>query len=307
MQEKDKIGKILEDYNDVFADIYNTLVFHKEYLAEENLRDGPTESIYKAASGRLAGQQRDILKCYMENCLSIVSLGTENQVTIDAAMTVRIMGYDYSEYRRMLQQKQPIRPVITIVLNFSDRRWNKPKSLFGMMNIPAELKKYVQNYKIKVYDIAFLEDEVIDRFTSDFRIIARFFKDKRLNRNTTLYDDRTPIRHVEEVLQFISIFSRDKRYEQAYTEKIKEKIAKGEEIYMCYIADEIEKKGIERGRKEGMEKGMEKGMKKGMEKGLSALVASLKPFMTDFQQLYQAVIKNEIYQNVTQAQVKKYY
>ena len=44
-----------------------------------------------------------------------------------------------------------------------------------------------------------------------------------------------------------------------------------------------------------------------MEKGLSALVASLKPFMTDFQQLYQAVIKNEIYQNVTQAQVKKYY
>ena len=111
--------------------------------------------------------------------------------------------------------------------------------------------------------------------------------------------------------RIIDIFSREKRYEQSYTEKIKEIIAKGKEIYMCYIADEIEKKGIERGRKEGMEKGMEKGMKKGMEKGmekgLSALVASLKPFMTDFQQLYQAVIKNEIYQNVTQAQVKIYY
>ena len=103
--------------------------------------------------------------------------------------------------------------------------------------------------------------------------------------------------------RIIDIFSREKRYEQSYTEKIKEIIAKGKEIYMCFIADEIEKKGIEKGRKEGLEKGMEKGM----EKGLGALVASLMPFMTDFQQLYQAVIKNEIYQNVTQAQVKKYY
>ena len=87
------------------------------------------------------------------------------------------------------------------------------------------------------------------------------------------------------------MFSKDKRYQQAYSDKIREKVEKGDEIYMCYIAEEIEEKGIE----------------KGIEKGLSALVMSLKPFISDFHELYQAVIQNDIYRNVTEAQVRKFY
>ena len=44
------------------------------------------------------------------------------------------------------------------------------------MNIPDEFKSYVQDYKVMVFDIAFLEDEVIERFTSDFKLIAKFFQ-----------------------------------------------------------------------------------------------------------------------------------
>lgn len=46
-----------------------------------------------------------------------------------------------------------------------------------------ELAEYVQDYKIHVFDIAFLEDETIEAFTSDFKEIARFFKRKRLGEN----------------------------------------------------------------------------------------------------------------------------
>ena len=35
--QKDKSEKILEDYNDVFADMYNVLVFNKRYLDEDRL------------------------------------------------------------------------------------------------------------------------------------------------------------------------------------------------------------------------------------------------------------------------------
>ncbi len=38
MAQKDKVGKFLEDYNDVFADIYNTLLFGKDYLQEQYLQ-----------------------------------------------------------------------------------------------------------------------------------------------------------------------------------------------------------------------------------------------------------------------------
>lgn len=40
MAEKDIHEKRLEDYNDVFADIYNTLLFGEKYLEDEKLRPG---------------------------------------------------------------------------------------------------------------------------------------------------------------------------------------------------------------------------------------------------------------------------
>ncbi len=46
---------------------------------------------------------------------------------------------------------------------------------------------------------------------------------------------------------------------------------------------------------------------KGIEKGLKALVQSLKGYINDFDSLYDAVIMNEDYSNVTKEQVMKYY
>lgn len=46
---------------------------------------------------------------------------------------------------------------------------------------------------------------------------------------------------------------------------------------------------------------------KGVEKGLRALVNSLKDYIKDFDALYEAIIKNEDYANVSKEQVKKYY
>ena len=68
--------------------------------------------------------------------------------------------------------------MITIVLNFSMKRWTSGKSLHEILKIPKELKPYVQDYKIYVFDIAFLDDDVINTFTSDFKAVARFFRQK---------------------------------------------------------------------------------------------------------------------------------
>ena len=46
---------------------------------------------------------------------------------------------------------------------------------------------------------------------------------------------------------------------------------------------------------------------KGIEKGLRALVNSLKVYIKDFDSLYEAIIKNEDYANVSKEQVRKYY
>lgn len=59
MAEKDVNSKVLEDYGDVFADIYNTLVFGKDVLRETDLRGGPTVSQYKSGGGYRAQDRRD--------------------------------------------------------------------------------------------------------------------------------------------------------------------------------------------------------------------------------------------------------
>ena len=79
MGQKDRAEKYLEKYNDVFADIFNVLVFKKRWIREEKLRTLNTESIYKAADDSLGLQQRDILKEYGSGRFLVASLGIENQ------------------------------------------------------------------------------------------------------------------------------------------------------------------------------------------------------------------------------------
>ena len=204
MAEKDLAEKKLEDYGDVFADIYNTLLFGKQLLIPEQLYAGSTESIYKSAKDQWKEQRRDTVKEYM-NCmnLTIATLGIENQSTMDGNEPIRVMGYDYGSYRQQIVDEKKLHPVITIVLNFTDKIWSGKKSLLELLDIPSDFEGFVQDYKINVFDIAYLEDATIEAFTSDFKLVSIFFKNKRLGFDA-MSDDTTEMKHPEEVKDFFT-------------------------------------------------------------------------------------------------------
>lgn len=52
--------------------------------------------------------------------------------------------------------------------------------MWELAHVPDELKPFVPNYHISLVQVAFLEDDVIQKFTSDFQTIAKFFRAKRL-------------------------------------------------------------------------------------------------------------------------------
>ena len=241
--QKDKSEKILEDYNDVFADIYNVLVFDKKYLDEDGLEAGPTESIYKAEEGDLKEQRRDVLKTYHKQNFVICSLGIENQSAIDKYMPLRVMGYDYATYRSQLSNKKELMPTITIVLNFSDEKWNEATNLRSLFDVQDELKEFVADYCIKVYDVAFLEDDVIEKFTSDFRLVAKYLKKRRLGKVDDLIQEQQVIQHVEAVLNLFRVFAKDERYEQLLTGNVMTMEKKGDEVAMCIVLDTLEQRG----------------------------------------------------------------
>ena len=70
-----------------------------------------------------------------------------------------------------------------------------------------------------------------------------------------------------------------------------------EEKYREIIRDESVSEGIEIGKEIGMEFGKELGLK--------GIVNSLKAYITNLDDLYEAVIKNEGYENITKEQVKQ--
>ena len=63
MGEKDMSEKILEDYNDVFSDIVNVLLFHGQELIEPSaLESISVHSQYKGEDAKLHEQERDVAK-----------------------------------------------------------------------------------------------------------------------------------------------------------------------------------------------------------------------------------------------------
>lgn len=252
MGEKDLAGKRLEDYNDVFADIYNVLVFRERRLEENRLHSGQKSSVYKSDGDRLREQHRDTLKEYVdESRYVIASYGIENQSGHTKHMPVRVMGYDYGSYRAQMDHREKLHPVLTIVLNFTDRRWEEnAKSIYGSMEIPEYMKGYVQDYRILVFDIAFLTDETIEQFGSDFKAVARFFKNKRLKQQAG--DDMMELKHPEAVVELLSAFTQDKRYENAVP-KIQRIREEGRRITMCEVLQGYIDQGVEQGIKQGIE------------------------------------------------------
>lgn len=247
MGQKDITEKLLTDYNDVFADIVNGLLFEgKELIHPEDLTSAQPISQYKAENGEIHEQERDLAKYWSKAKLKIALFGLENQSSVDETMPFRVIGYDGASYRsQLLNEKKEITPVITLVLYFgTEKHWDKPKNLKSLLDIPDYLEPYVNDYKIHVFEIAWLTEDEINRFQSDFQVVARFFVNKRKNPNYMLTDP-TEIRHVDEVLKLLSVITEDSRYMETL------KISERRITSMCDVAERLEQKGKNEGRAEG--------------------------------------------------------
>ena len=247
MGAKDITEKNLEELDDVFADIINVLLFKGERLVQENeLKADTTKSMFKADS-KIHEQERDVSKFWKNGEIRIAILGIENQTKQDSDMPLRIISYDGASYKQqLLNEKQKKRyPVTTIVLYFgTDEKWNTSKSLYDCFEIPEKLKPFVNNYKINVFNIAWLSEKTIDKFKSDFKLIAQYFRTKRLNKKYT--GSKEKLHHANETLKMFSALTGDDTFEKVYNENHLEKGG----VTMCDVVERIRDEGRENAREE---------------------------------------------------------
>ena len=184
-------------------------------------------------------------------------IGFENQTASDPNMPLRVMGYDGAEYRaQLLGNSENLYPVVTLVLYFGhDKPWNGPLSLKERLNIPKEFEPYVNDYRINLFQIAYLTHEQVELFQSDFKVVADYFVQKR--ENGDYFPSSQDLTHVQETLQLLSIMTNDNRFEEAYNTNTDGQ--KGGPRNMCDVLDKVESRGIEKGIAKGVAKGKAEG------------------------------------------------
>ena len=275
MGQKDITQKNFEAYNDVFSDIVNGTLFDgREVIKPEALVDAMAKSQYKADDNVIHEQERDVAKYWTDkNCyIRLALLGVENQLAIDMDMPLRVIGYDGSSYRDEMNQdkivideatgkKHKIRheryPVITIVLYFGKTPWKKPLSLYDVLKISDELKPFVNDYKINLIDVPRLTGEQVEKFTSDFQIIADYFV--QLNENNDYVPKEKTIKHADSFLKLMSVLTQDNKYVEMGRELSHDK----EGINMCEVLDKVEARGKAIGEARGIAIGEARGEARG--------------------------------------------
>lgn len=202
---------MLESYNDVFSDIANVLLFKGETVVHPDER---TE--------RNAGElERDAAKRRKNRKISIAYIGLENQSAADD-LPIRAIGKDSAEYGFRLAggyTRDELYPAVTLVLYLGFEHRNKPKRLMECMDIPEIPAPYVNDYRIDLFEIAWLTPEDVKLFKSDFRYAADYFVQMRMTGEYLPQDDGGSIEHVRELFHALGVFTGNHRFEEVLARK----------------------------------------------------------------------------------------
>lgn len=259
MGTKDTTQKRLEDFEDIFADISNVLLYDGEDVIKENELETITAKDTYTVEKQIHEVERDVAKRWKHHSLHISLIGLENQTDPDYKMPMRVICYDGASYRAQLnaEESKKTYPVITLVLYMgTEKRWTAPKQLTDCFKYDERLGKFISNYKINVIELAWLSDEQIMKFKTEFRNFVELLRDTRLGRKPQC--SPIQLKHVHELLQLMRVMSGNDEYEQLLnqtTNNLKQNKLKGDELTMKKIVS----LGFDEARAEAMAEGLAKG------------------------------------------------
>ena len=252
MAEKDITEKLLTDIDEVFADIYNSLCFNGENIIKPDDLSNASVTTAFISNDVTRGLISDVSKIYKNSNLTLALLNIENQSTEDSDMPFRIIGYEGAKYNSQLISGSDERyAVATLVLNFNTKkRWSTPKSIKESLKnkYPIELDEYINDYKVNVIDVAFMDKEDIEKLNSDFKAVAKYYYLKRNNIEDFKELGDCNLKYPVQTFATMKALTGDSRFEIAYNDQVEtHKDDKG--VTMEKILDDL----IHKGKSEGKE------------------------------------------------------
>ena len=270
--------------NQHFADLFNAVLFNgKEVLKAEDLEEVDTDVSSIVKFDKHIETVKRILDVVRKTAYGVdfIIWGLENQGKIHYAMPLRHMIGDsliyLKEYQEIaaknrkekefqssdeflsaLKKTDRLHPVITLCVYYGEEKWDGPRNLLEMLEIPGDLEGLVSDYKMNLIQVR--ESEQFPFKNEDvntvFDIVRKIYNEE-YDKITDAYKEKNISAELGVVIG--SIVESQKLINQAM--KIKEK---GSELNMCKalekLMNECEKKGKIEGKIEGEQEGKIQGI-----------------------------------------------
>lgn len=274
-----KPDTVLKNYwsdNEQFADLFNAVLFEgKQVIRPEELEDVDTEESvvleHRGYAESIRASRDTVKVCKRSSAYGVefVMLGMESQEHIHYAMPMRIMGYDYSTYKKQydsnakryktsegmdedeylsrMKKTDKLLPVITMVVYYGERPWDGALSLYEMLDIPEEIKAFVNDYKMLLVE-ARKSDLVFHNMNNiAFFQMLNVILDKNLSRDEAKKKviDYAKEHHVDKTVVMTVAGATNCRIDY-------NALSRKGDFDMCTLFDEIAKENEEKGQAKGI-------------------------------------------------------
>ena len=248
-EKKDTVEKEFVSFPDIAADVINVLLYEGKRIADaQKLLAGPTETIYQGGE-KLRSQYEDLCKYELVDGKINVMYLIANQSRTDGKMLLRKAGYTGGVYREQYENKtQNIFPVVEFVLYWGNHRWRSScniRRLFRKRKISDDTWKYIDELKLHVFEMRYLPEETRKLFRSDMRIVVDFLAEGDGYRS-----DRKIV-HKAALIKMIKVLSGEMDTEDVEKWMEEQKIREEDEVTVCELFDQYERRGRAAGRAEG--------------------------------------------------------
>ncbi len=202
-QEADTASKVFFGNNKNFAEVFNKLLFNEVLINPEKLEDSDTteSAVIEISEGKRITLQkyRDLKKKYYEN-IGLWILAIENQTHIHYLEPLVIMGYDYIDYMKQVnnigmeyrnnseklsgdeylsrfKKGEKLTPIISMVVYYGDKEWDGPTKLSDLFpEMKSSLYKYVNDYPLHIIDVQRMTEEEIDSLSGEVKAVLGFIR-----------------------------------------------------------------------------------------------------------------------------------
>ncbi|MCC6603506.1 MAG: Rpn family recombination-promoting nuclease/putative transposase [Anaerolineae bacterium] len=179
----------------------------------------------------------------------------------DPLVGLQLLRYMVRFWERQVKEKEPLTPIIPLVIYHGEKAWHTPTEFLELMDVPEALRPFLPDFRYHLNDFSYLSDETIrgeiwlrvslSVLRSIFNPQLRHELEPLITLIFELHGQRTGLEYIRTILYYLSRATERVSREDLQTALLRQG-AEGERAMMT-IAQEFIQQGIEQGIEQGLQ------------------------------------------------------